>query len=236
MVTVRSVLFLAASRHWIIHQMDVYNAFLQVDHTEEVYMSLPQDFSKPGDTSLNFKIKDFGELKYFLGIEFARSVEGIFMHKRKYSLELIVDLGLSRAKPIASPMEPNLKLTSCEFDGHIGVIDDPHLDDPGPYQRLLGRLLYPDVIRPDISFAVQCLSHFMHKPKVSHMDAALRVVRYNKLCPRLGILHKSHCFKSLSAFCDADCVECPNSMKLVTCYIVKFGDSICDDPIGHLMF
>lgn len=36
-----------------------------------------------------FKKKDLGELKYFLGIEFARSEKGILMHQRKYILELI---------------------------------------------------------------------------------------------------------------------------------------------------
>ena len=39
----------------------------------------------------NFKIKDLGDLKYFLGIEFARNSEGILIHQRKYAMELISD-------------------------------------------------------------------------------------------------------------------------------------------------
>ena len=39
----------------------------------------------------NFKIKDLGPLRYFLGIEFARNNEGILMHQRKYALEIISD-------------------------------------------------------------------------------------------------------------------------------------------------
>lgn len=45
MVTVSSVISLAATKHWHIHQMDVYNAILQGDLDEEVYMTLPQHFS-----------------------------------------------------------------------------------------------------------------------------------------------------------------------------------------------
>lgn len=37
----------------------------------------------------NFKIKDLGEPKFFLGIEFARSHKGIIINQKKYALELI---------------------------------------------------------------------------------------------------------------------------------------------------
>ena len=39
----------------------------------------------------NFKIKDFGPLKYFQGIEFARKNKGFLMHQRKYALDIILD-------------------------------------------------------------------------------------------------------------------------------------------------
>ena len=48
----------------------------------------------------NFKIKDLGPLKYFLGIEFARNNKGFLMHQRKYALEIISDLGLGGSKHV----------------------------------------------------------------------------------------------------------------------------------------
>ncbi|XP_015168503.1 uncharacterized mitochondrial protein AtMg00810-like [Solanum tuberosum] len=72
-------------------------------------------------------MKDLGELKFFLGIEVARSHEGIVLCKRKYALELISEAGLSGAKPAKTPLETNLKLTSVVYDKaiqHEATTDD----------------------------------------------------------------------------------------------------------------
>lgn len=41
----RTVLALAVANKGHIHQMDVYNAFLQGDLYDEIYMDLPQGFT-----------------------------------------------------------------------------------------------------------------------------------------------------------------------------------------------
>uniref|UniRef100_A0A3Q7GH39 Reverse transcriptase Ty1/copia-type domain-containing protein n=1 Tax=Solanum lycopersicum TaxID=4081 RepID=A0A3Q7GH39_SOLLC len=92
-------------------------------------------------------------------------------------------LGLAGCKPSSTPLEFNHKLTSAVFDEFIGKnanVEDLLLDDFGKYQRLIGKLLYLTMTRPDIAFVVQVLSQYMHSPKSSHMEAALRVVRYIK--------------------------------------------------------
>lgn len=61
-------------------------------------------------------MKDLGELKYFLGIEFSRIVDGILMNQRKYALGLVSELGLAGCKPMATPLEFNHKLNSNVFD------------------------------------------------------------------------------------------------------------------------
>ncbi|RVW13589.1 Retrovirus-related Pol polyprotein from transposon RE1 [Vitis vinifera] len=74
-----------------------------------------------------FKLKDLGTLKYFLGLEMARSPSGIFLSQRKYALDILADFGTLGSRPTSCPMKQHLKLTPED-----GVL----LFDPSPYRRL----------------------------------------------------------------------------------------------------
>jgi hypothetical protein len=52
-----------------------------------------------------FRIKNLGDLKYFLGIEFSCSKKGIFMSQKKYALDILQDSGLLAACPDKFPIE-----------------------------------------------------------------------------------------------------------------------------------
>ena len=56
-----------------------------------------------------FKLKDLRKLKFFLGLEVAKSTQGINLCPKKYSLELLSDLGLLGSKPVKTPMEQDLR-------------------------------------------------------------------------------------------------------------------------------
>ena len=51
------------------------------------------------------EIKDLGALKYFLGMEFAQSKEGVFVSQRKYVLDLLDETCMLGCKPIETPTE-----------------------------------------------------------------------------------------------------------------------------------
>ena len=101
-----------------------------------------------------FKLKDLGNLKYFLGLEVARSEKGISLCQRKFAFEVINDVRMLSCKPVKTPMEVNLKLSKDE--GEL-------LKDASMYIRLIGRLLSLTISRPDITCSMHRLSQFMSK-------------------------------------------------------------------------
>ncbi|KAJ0481517.1 putative RNA-directed DNA polymerase [Helianthus annuus] len=152
-----------------------------------------------------FSIKDMGPLKYFLGIEVSRIKECLVLSQRKYTLDILRDSGLEGCKPSSFPMEQNLKLGKGEGENKV---------DSSQYRRLVGRLLYLQATRPDITYAVNILSQFVTDPLQNHMDAATRVLRYLKSTPGQGILLPKEVGMNLLSYCDADWLGCPFVKKV----------------------
>ncbi|XP_074317895.1 uncharacterized protein LOC141653928 [Silene latifolia] len=196
MVTVRSLLAVAAIKKWQLHQMDVHNGFLHGDLAEEVYMKLPPGFGQDPEGKVCRLKKSLYGLKQAPRCWFAKlaaalrkygftqsySDYSLFSYsrdERKYALDIISETGLLGAKPALTPLEQNHSLGDAKWD---------FLVDVESYRRLVGRLVYLTVTRPDLSYSVHVLSRFLSKPRKEHLDAALRVVRYLKGSPGQGIL------------------------------------------------
>ncbi|CAL8175398.1 unnamed protein product [Prunus armeniaca] len=119
-----------------------------------------------------FEMKSLGDLKYFIGIEVARSKHGIFLSQRKYILDLLPETGMLDCKPIDTHSEQNHKL---------GLYPDQVPTDKERYQRLVGKLIYLSHTHHDIAYAMSVVSQFMHSPCEDHMGAVMRILRYLKV-------------------------------------------------------
>ena len=170
-----------------------------------------------GMLDTRFKLKDLGPVQNFLGIEVARSKTGIDLNQRKYALEILQDTGLTGSKPFNTPTEQNIKLSKTSR-----VL----LKDPTQFRRLIGRLMYLTMTRPDITYAVHLLRQYLNKPKEPHLKAAFRITRYIKGSPGQGLFLSSNTELHLKAFCDVDWARCLDTHKSITGYCVYLGESL----------
>ncbi|GFZ02718.1 hypothetical protein Acr_15g0013260 [Actinidia rufa] len=135
--------------------------------------------------SLQFEMKDLGNLSYFLGIEVSSTSDGYSLSQTKYASELLSRAGLTDNKTVDTPLENNVRLNTS---------DGEPLSDPTLYRQLVGSLIYLTVTRPDISHAVHIVSQFMSTPRSTHYAAALRILRYVKGAPTDRRSTTGYCF------------------------------------------
>ena len=99
------------------------------------------------------------------------------------------------------------------------------LTDPYTYQRLIGKLIYLTITRPDITFPVHVLSQYMQSPTTVHMQAGKRILRYLLSNPGQGILLASSSAAQVQAYCDSDWASCPNTRRSTTGFCIFLGHS-----------
>ena len=105
---------------------------------------------------------------------------------------------MSACQPIDTPVEEGLKL--CVKSNKAPV-------NKGRYQRLVGRLMYLSHTRPDLAYALNIVSHFMHNLIEQHMNAIMLILRYLKRALGKGVLFtKNSDYQSIEAYTDVDWV------------------------------
>ncbi|KAJ8750432.1 hypothetical protein K2173_015571 [Erythroxylum novogranatense] len=103
-------------------------------------------------------------------------------------------------KPVDTPIVVNHGLQ---------IVEGAELVDSRRYQHLVGKLIYLSHTRPDIAYAVGVVSQFMHCPQKSHLEATMRILRYLKGTPGIGILFRKNGHLRVEAYTDADWAGSP---------------------------
>ena len=167
-----------------------------------------------------FSLKDMGSLHFFLGIEVIPTRAGLFLSQHKYVCDLLANTSLSGAKDVSTPLSTAQSLQ---------LIDGTAAVDSSEFRRIIGSLQYLSLTRSDISFAVNILSQFMHKPTTNHWTATKRLLRYLKKTIFHGIqIHKAS-LPILRTYSDADWARNVDDRMTTSAYISFLGSN----PISY---
>ncbi|GKD32422.1 ribonuclease H-like domain-containing protein [Tanacetum coccineum] len=247
--TIRTVLSLATSRHWPVHQLDVKNAFLHGDLSKTVYMHQPPGFRD--STHPDYGTDTAYLLLYVDYIVLTASSETLlqqvigWLHQEfsmtdlgslNYFLGISVtrdSLGmfLSQKKYVVEILERaymlncNRSRTPVYTESKLGDDGDP-VSEPTLYRSLAGSLQYLTFTRPDISYAVQQVCLHMHDPKEPHFSALKRVLRYVQGTLDYGLQLFSSSTTDLVAYSDADWAGCPTTRGSTSGYCVFLGNNL----------
>ena len=165
----------------------------------------------------HFQTKDLSKLKYFLGIEVTQSSSGVVLSQRKYALDILEETDMLDCKPVDTPMDPNVKLVPGQGES---------LGDSGRYRRLVGKLNYLTITRPDISFLVSVVNQFLQSPCDNHWDVIIRILQYIKSTPGQGVLYKNRSHTQVIGNTDANWTGSPTDRRCTSRYYVFIGGNL----------
>ncbi|GJZ80679.1 ribonuclease H-like domain-containing protein [Tanacetum coccineum] len=232
--SIRTILSLALTRNWPMHQLGVKNAFL--NGTSCLVSTLCRLCSSCGFTSSRcdsslFIYQHGTEVAYLLiyvdDIVLTASSTALlqriisFLHKEFDMTDLgalIYFLGISVTRDARGMFLSQKKYV-------IELLVCAHMSNCNA-TSLAGGLQYLTFTRPDISYAVQQICLYMHDPREPHLAPLKRVLRYIRGTLDHGLqLHVSST-SQLNAYTDVDWAGCPVTRRSTSGYCVFLGDNL----------
>ncbi|KAM2405008.1 hypothetical protein ACFXTH_032271 [Malus domestica] len=131
-------------------------------------------------------------------------------------MDLLKDANMSDAKPALTPLDSKLKLD----------LGGTPFSDISLYQRLVGKLIYLTITRPDISHSVIIASQFMHSPTIEHLNLVKRILRYLKGSVGRGMLMAKNDNTQIMGYCNADWAGNTLDRKSTTGYCTFVGGNL----------
>ncbi|KAM2663403.1 hypothetical protein EV1_009959 [Malus domestica] len=123
---------------------------------------------------------------------------------------------MMHCKPAKTPLPTNFK------DETSGI----QLENASEYQRLVGKLIYLTITRPDIAYDVSFVSQFMHSPSSHHLQLVKRILRYLKCSMSTGIFMQNNGHFTIEGYTDSDWAGNALDRKSTTGYCTLVGGNL----------
>lgn len=125
-------------------------------------------------------------------------------------------------KSVATPIDLNVKLDNSDCPS---TESETETMKEIPYRELIGSLMFAAIVsRPDIAFAVNQVSRFLHNPGVKHWIAAKRILRYLQGTKEQSIIYNCN-NRVLKVYCDADFANDESTRRSISGYVSVLANS-----------
>ena len=202
-------LFVYAKGKDVILLLLYVDVMLITGNNSETLASLLAELNK------QFKMKDLGQMHYFLGIQARFHIDGLFLSQQKYAEDLLVDASMSDCAPMPTPLPLQLNKQRNQ--------NQELFSNPTYFRSLAGKLQYLTLTRPDIQFDVNYVCKKMHAPTVLDFSLLKRILRYVKGTMTMGINFRKDSDCTLRAYSDSDWSGCQETRRSTGGYCTYFG-------------
>lgn len=169
--------------------------------------------------AMEFEIKDLGQPKCCLGIEFSRKGNQILLNQNGYINEILMRFGINEWNTAITPIDIDVKL-------ELLMENVKREKQEFSFREVVGALTYlATSTRPDIAHAVSALSQFNDRNGPIHWTAAERVLRYLKRTADAGLVFEPS-LEPLKGYSDAGWGSCPVDRHSYTGYAFALGNGI----------
>nr|GEX14905.1 ribonuclease H-like domain-containing protein [Tanacetum cinerariifolium] len=215
--TIRTVLSLAASRHWSIQKLDIKNAFLHGDLSKTVYMHQPPEFWDSAHPDYKRDWYCLPIIDIILTAFFESLLQQIIgsLHKEF----AMTDLGSLNYFLSISGTRDSLCLFLSQKNYASEISKREHMVNCNPSRTPV-----------DTEFKLRddgdsvCL--YMHDPPEPHFSALKRILRYLQGTLDYGLQSFSSSTTDLVAYFDADWAGCPTTRRSTSGYCVFLGNNL----------
>lgn len=166
----------------------------------------------------NFEVKVF-PAKHFLGLEIRRLQNGsIHLNQSQYAGRVLQRFNLADAAVVSTPADSSINAAE--------ISEAMNEEIEFPFRQAVGSLMYLMVAtRPDLSFAVGCVSRYLDKPSKIHVNMVKRILRYLKGTLDHGIFFENNLNFTLSCYSDADYAGDVRTRRSTSGFVFLLGSS-----------
>ncbi|KAL0427174.1 UNVERIFIED_CONTAM: Retrovirus-related Pol polyprotein from transposon TNT 1-94 [Sesamum latifolium] len=168
----------------------------------------------------NFEMKDLGDAKRILGmaIDRNRKTSTIFLNQTSYVKSVLEKFSMSKAEPTSVPLAAHFQL--CKNQSPKSETKIENMKNV-PFSNAIGSVMYLMVsTRPDIAYAVSCLSRYMSNAGLPHWEALKWLLRYLNGSMNTGIkFSKRSDDVNLVGYVDSNYANDRDSRRSTTSYV-----------------